>query len=98
MAAKLATKLGEGGGKKSRNGRHADAPPRELTPADIEASKADLPAGTAYVVVPGASHASFGVYGRQPHDGTPTADAAAVQEQVSKAAVDLLASITPQPK
>jgi len=42
MAAKLATKLVEGGGKKGRNGKHADAPPRELTPADIEARKRRL--------------------------------------------------------
>lgn len=68
------------------------------TPAEIEASKADLPAETTYVVVPGASHASFGVYGRQPHDGTPTADPTVVQEQVAAAAVDLLAAITPKPQ
>ena len=42
MAAKLATKLVEGGGRKGRNGKNADAPPRELTPADIEARKRRL--------------------------------------------------------
>ncbi|WP_170854172.1 alpha/beta hydrolase [Microlunatus flavus] len=68
------------------------------TPADIEASKAKLPPSTTYVVVPGAAHASFGDYGRQPHDGTPTADPVAVQEQVAKAAVDLLVAITPKAK
>ncbi|RYZ25589.1 MAG: alpha/beta hydrolase, partial [Propionibacteriaceae bacterium] len=66
------------------------------TPAKIEASKANLPASTTYVVVPGASHASFGSYGRQPGDGTPTADAGAVEDQVAAASVALLASVTPK--
>ncbi len=68
------------------------------TPADIERSKADLPAGTSYVVIPGAAHASFADYGLQPHDGTATADPAAVQDQVVAAAVALLAAITPEPR
>ncbi|MGI3779472.1 MAG: alpha/beta hydrolase [Janthinobacterium lividum] len=71
---------------------------RLVTPQDVAKSKANLPAGTTYVVVPGASHASFGVYGRQPGDGTPTADPAAVQDQVAAAAVALLAAITPKVK
>ena len=61
-----------------------------MTPADIARSKANLPADTTFVVVPGASHASFGSYGRQPGDGTPTADPGAVQDQVAAATVDLL--------
>jgi pimeloyl-ACP methyl ester carboxylesterase len=69
-----------------------------VTPADIEKSKANLPADTTYVVVPGASHASFGSYGRQPDDGTPSADPVAVQEQVATAAVNLLTAITPKAK
>jgi hypothetical protein len=69
-----------------------------VTPEDIARSKPNLPASTAYVVVPGASHASFASYGRQPGDGTPTADPVAVQEQVAAAAVDLLKAITPEPK
>jgi hypothetical protein len=68
------------------------------TPEDIAKSKANLPADTSFVVVPGASHASFASYGRQPGDGTPTADPAAVQDQVAAAAVDLLKVITPEPK
>jgi hypothetical protein len=66
------------------------------TPEDVARSKANLPASTTYVVVPGASHASFGAYGPQPGDGTPTADPAAVQDQVAGAAVALLAAITPK--
>jgi len=68
------------------------------TPADIERSKTNLPAETSYVVIPGAAHASFADYGRQPHDGTATADPGAVQEQVAAAAVALLAAITPEAK
>lgn len=69
-----------------------------VTPEDVAKSKANLPAATTYVVIPGASHASFGSYGRQPGDGTPTADPAAVQDQVVAAAVALLAAITPRSK
>ena len=69
---------------------------RLVTPADIAKSKANLPADTTYVVIPGASHASFGSYGRQPGDGTPTADPAAVEDQVASAAVKLLTAITPK--
>jgi hypothetical protein len=68
------------------------------TPAKIERSKADLPASTTYVVIPGASHASFASYGRQPGDGTPTADPTEVQDKVAAAAVDLLGAVTPKPK
>ena len=69
-----------------------------VTPADVATSRANLPADTTYVVVPGASHASFGAYGRQPGDATPTADPAAVQDQVAAAAVDLLTAISPKKK
>ena len=68
------------------------------TPAKVEASKANLPASTTYVVIPGASHASFGSYGRQPGDGTPTADPVAVEDQVAATTVELLAAITPKTK
>jgi hypothetical protein len=71
---------------------------RLVTPEDVATSKARLPGDTTYVVVPGASHASFGSYGRQPGDGTPTADPDAVQDQVAAAAVALLAAITPKAK
>ena len=71
---------------------------RLVTPADITKSKANLPADTTYVVIPGASHASFGDYGRQPGDGTPTVDPLAVRDQVATAAVNLLTAITPKAK
>jgi hypothetical protein len=71
---------------------------RLVTPADVAKSKANLPADTAYVVIPGASHASFGDYGLQPGDGTPTADPVAIQDQVVTATVNLLTAITPKAK
>lgn len=41
------------------------------TPADIEASRPDLPPGSEFVVVEGAIHAHFGDYGSQQGDGEP---------------------------
>jgi hypothetical protein len=66
------------------------------TPADIERSKANLPASTRYVVLPGAAHSTFADYGPQPGDGTPTADRTAVQTQVGGLAGQLLASLAPK--
>lgn len=66
------------------------------TPEKIEKSKANLPASTRFIVIAGASHASFADYGRQSGDGTPTADRNAVQAEVAQAAVELLAPLTPK--
>ena len=41
------------------------------TPADIEASVADLPPGAEFTVIEGGVHAFFGDYGPQPGDGQP---------------------------
>lgn len=60
------------------------------TPADVAASRALLPGDTAYTVVQGASHATFGDYGDQPGDGTPTGDRSAAQRQVVAATVALV--------
>lgn len=68
------------------------------TPAKVEASKADLPTSTTYVVVDGAVHAFFGDYGPQPGDGTPTADRAVAQAEITKATQTFLASLTPKKK
>ncbi|WP_298011764.1 alpha/beta hydrolase [uncultured Microbacterium sp.] len=59
---------------------HADLPALSLagsedglsTPAKIAESRHNLPADAELVEIPGASHASFGAYGVQPGDGTPT--------------------------
>ncbi len=63
------------------------------TPADVEASRARLPAGTSYTAVPGAVHAFFGDYGAQPGDGTPTTDRATAQTAIVGASTALLASL-----
>jgi pimeloyl-ACP methyl ester carboxylesterase len=67
------------------------------TPADIEASKGKLPPDTAYVVINGAVHSSFGDYGEQSGDGIATVDRSAAQTEISTAAVALLASLAPPP-
>ncbi|MDQ1250045.1 MAG: Alpha/beta hydrolase family protein [Actinomycetota bacterium] len=60
------------------------------TPADIEASRANLPASSDFVVIDGAGHAYFGDYGPQPGDGTPTIDHTDARAQISAATVELL--------
>lgn len=57
------------------------------TPAKIAASRTDLPAEAAFVVIDGASHAQFGSYGPQAGDGTPTITAAAAQKRISALSV-----------
>ncbi|WP_394248798.1 alpha/beta hydrolase [Arthrobacter pityocampae] len=63
------------------------------TRADVEASRARLPAGTSFVEVPGAVHAFFGDYGEQPGDGTATTDRKPAQEIIVDATVQFLASL-----
>jgi hypothetical protein len=58
------------------------------TPADIDASRGDLPAGAAFLPIDGAVHAFFGDYGPQPGDGTPTITHDAARDQISGASVD----------
>lgn len=60
------------------------------TPADIEGSRADLPADTTFTMVDGAVHAFFGDYGEQPGDGTPTISRAAAQAAIITATVAAL--------
>ena len=52
------------------------------TPADIDASKADLPADTRFVAVQGGIHAYFGDYGSQSGDGTATISRTDAQAQI----------------
>lgn len=63
------------------------------TPQKIADAKAELPANATFVEIPGASHASFGAYGPQPGDGTPTADPA----EVDRVIAEELAGFLPQP-
>jgi Alpha/beta hydrolase family len=67
------------------------------TPQDIEASKAELPPGTDFVVIDGAVHSSFGDYGAQPGDGTPTIDPSAAHTEISQTTLALLAAVAPPP-
>ncbi len=63
------------------------------TPADIDASRVDLPAETTYVPIEGAVHAFFGDYGEQPGDGMPTVPRADAQQQIVDASVELLSTL-----
>lgn len=55
------------------------------TPADVEASRKQLPAGTEFVIIPGAIHAYFGDYGAQSGDGQATISREDAQEQITQA-------------
>jgi len=68
------------------------------TPADIAASKPNLPAGTRFVAVKGAVHSYFGDYGEQPGDGSPTTRRSVAQTQIIRESAGLLASLVPPPK
>jgi Alpha/beta hydrolase family len=61
------------------------------TPADIAASRAKLPPGTAYTVIAGGVHAYFGDYGPQAGDGEPAVDRAVAQQQIQAATSALVA-------
>jgi len=69
-----------------------------VSPAEIEQAKADLPAGTVYLEVPGASHSWFGDYGVQPGDNAGSGDRAAAQATMAEATRVLLASLAPPAK
>ncbi|KQM40108.1 alpha/beta hydrolase [Microbacterium sp. Leaf203] len=63
------------------------------TPQKIADAKVELPANATFVEIPGASHASFGAYGPQSGDGTPTADPAEVDRVIAAQ----LAGFLPRP-
>ncbi len=67
------------------------------TPADIDASKANLPASATFVVIEGAVHAFFGDYGPQPGDGTPTISHDDARREISDASVGFVGSLTNAP-
>jgi hypothetical protein len=60
------------------------------TPADIEKSKANLPADTTFTVIDGGVHAFFADYGEQPGDGVPTIDRNEASAQIIEASKDFL--------
>jgi Alpha/beta hydrolase family len=67
------------------------------TPADIEASRAKFPPNTSFVVINGAVHSSFGDYGEQPGDGSPTIERPAAQADITKATLLVMAAVAPPP-
>jgi dienelactone hydrolase len=60
------------------------------TPADIEASRADLPPTARFVVIDGGVHAYFGDYGPQGGDGTATIPRENAQAQIKAATLEFL--------
>lgn len=65
------------------------------TPADIDASKANLPPNATFTVIEGAVHAYFGDYGPQPGDGTPTISHDDARAQISAASVEFVDRLVP---
>ncbi len=70
---------------------------RLATPAEIEASRSDLPPDATFVIVDGGVHSYFGDYGEQPGDGTPGVDRGIAQAEIVKATQERLASLAPPP-
>ena len=64
-----------------------------LATGAFEASRSDLPPCAAFTAIDGASHASFGDYGPQPGDGTPSLPADDAREQITRAGLEFLTSL-----
>lgn len=65
------------------------------TPQKIADARHELPAAAEMVEIDGASHASFGDYGPQDGDGTPTISSDDMHAQVTRLAGDFLAPLAP---
>ena len=63
------------------------------TPADIEDSVVDLPDGTVFTEIAGASHAQFGSYGPQPGDGEPALSDEEARDAIVAASLALLDAV-----
>ncbi len=61
------------------------------TPAKIAAARHLLPASADLVEIPGAVHAQFGNYGKQPGDGVPSIADSAVRTAITKDVLAFLA-------
>ena len=61
--------------------------------AEIEASRAQLPAGTQWIEIEGGNHAQFGWYGQQPRDLPATVSREQQQREVVTASIALLDAI-----
>lgn len=71
---------------------------RLTTPSDIEDAKADLPPGTQYVRIQGATHSSFGDYGEQRGDGEPGVPRHQAQAEIQKVTIAFMAGLAPKTK
>lgn len=60
------------------------------TPATIDASRANLPASSTFIQIPGATHAFFGDYGTQVGDGEATTPRPHAYYQISQATLDFV--------
>lgn len=60
------------------------------TPEKIQDARGMLPADAAVVEIAGAAHASFGDYGPQAGDGTPTIDDADMTAEITASVAELL--------
>ncbi|MGO4489554.1 alpha/beta hydrolase [Microbacterium sp. 2RAF4] len=65
------------------------------TPQKIADARHELPGDADLVEIEGASHASFGDYGPQDGDGTPTISTDDMQAEVTRLAGDFLAPLAP---
>jgi hypothetical protein len=65
------------------------------TPADVDASRSQLPPGAVFTEVPGAVHAFFGDYGPQAGDGTPTTSRAEAQRRIVEATGVFVGGLVP---
>lgn len=63
------------------------------TPEDIEAARPKLPSDAEFVEIDGASHSSFGDYGLQAGDGTPTISDAEMTAQLTELIGSFAASL-----
>jgi len=63
------------------------------TPADVLASRPNMPADARFVAIQGGNHAQFGWYGPQARDNPATISREAQQEQVFAATVGLLQAL-----
>ena len=66
---------------------------RDIKRAEIEASRAQLPAGTQWIEIEGGNHAQFGWYGQQPRDLPATISREQQQREVVTASIALLDAI-----
>lgn len=65
------------------------------TPERITASKIDLPPGTEFVRIDGASHAQFGAYGAQSGDNSPQISNEDARVQISQASLRFVTNLQP---